>query len=547
MKRFLFLMVIFLNVFDIRAFESAQKMREIIFLWEEGKREEALKSAENSSFSEKEEFSYALYLFSLDLYKRGEISYAKRFVKIALDLNPDMGRGWSALSFFELKRGNIHLFIKYLSKAFNSFLKDFKNQVIFLSVLLKSFFISVLLSFFFLSVLFLLKYLPLVRDDLSRILGDISLKSSKIFSFVLLLIIPAVFFMGWALSAIIWTAFVWSFLKNKEKRLVVVSILLIFLGIIGNKISSSLIEEISRNGLKSKFFTLFDAKKYIEKGELEKAIKILNEVNNQSPNLYSLVTLGNIKLKEGKYDESKGLYEKALMLYPKSNIPYSNLSILFETIGETQYAERYKEKAKALKGKGEGLIWPELNSLYGWKIILKENLNSKNILSPDLFFVFITILIGILINLILKFSPLLYGESRFCLSCGKSINIHFDLKITNPDYCEECYKLFVWKPPELEIVRASKAREIKRKRLKEMNIYRIFNMLVPFSALIRYEKSSMGYIGLTIFVFLLSSAFFLKETEPFSIPFAFVLFSIIFYLISIFIFDKKVREEWKEL
>ncbi len=546
MKRVLFIILISFLTFELSALESTRKVREVIYLWDSGKKEEALKAIEPPFPIEREEFSNALYLFSINLYEKGDKFYTKKFLKKALEVNPELWRGWSFLAFVELKSGNIHLFFKYLPRTFLYFLKEFKNQIIIFSILLKSFFISVLISLFILSIFLLVKYLPLIRDDISNVVGEISFKSGKLLSYLFILILPAILFLGWALASIIFIAFAWSFLITKERRLTIVAILLLIFGIIGNQVSISLIEEIANSGNDSGYLT-FNASKSIENGEFEKGIGILEEINKRKPNLFSLVTLGNIRLKEGKYEESRKLFERALMLYPNSEIPYSNLSILFEKTGEIQYAEKYREKAKALKGRVEELIWPEFSYIEAWKTILKERLNSKSILSSELFFVLGVVFFGVLINFILKLSPRLYGESRFCLSCRKSINFHFDLKITNPDYCEECYRLFVWKPPELEIVRASKSKEIKRKRFKELNIYRIISIFIPYSGLIRYDKPSTAYFGLIIFAFLLSSGFLLKGIEPFSISFTFVLLFIIVYVIGIFIFEKKVREEWKEL
>lgn len=540
--------------FTLSAFDTPQKIREIVFLWESGKKEEALSTIEIPLISEREEFSYALYLFSSNLFKKGEDFYAKKFLKKALEINPDLYIGWSLLSFEELKSGNIHLFFKCIPRTFIAYLKDFKIQVIFFSILLKSLYLSILISLFILSSSLLLKYLPLVRDDLSRVIGNLALRSGKLLSYLVILFLPAFLFLGWALTSIIWIAFVWSFLKNNERKLVIIATLMVILGVIGNNISASLVGEIANfntsennNGQRESIYLLFSAKKDIERGEFEKAINTLYEVNKKNPNLFSLITLGNIRLKEGNYEESKKLYEEALMLFPNSNIPYSNLSILFEKTGETQYAEKYKEKAIALKGKVGELIWPELSNLYAWKYTLKKELSSKNILSSELFFILGICIIGVFLNVILKISSALYGESRFCLSCRKSINIHFDLKITNPDYCEECYRLFIWKPPELEIVRASKSKEIKRKRIKELSIYRVISIFIPYSGLIRYDNPSLGYSGLTLFVFLLSTGFLLRKIDPFAISFTFALLSVIIYIISIFIFEKKVKEEWKEL
>lgn len=553
MRNLGFLALIFCLTFKLAAYESPQKIREIIFLWENGKKEEALKVIEAPSKYEKEEFSYAIYLFSLNLYKKDEGFYAKKFLKKSLEINPKLWRGWSFLSFAELKSGNIHLFFKYLPGTFIAFLKEFKNQVIIFSIFLKSFYISTLVSLFVLSTFLLIKYLPLVRDDISHLIGEISFKSGKFLSYLFIFLLPAILFLGWVLTAIIWAAFVWSFLKNKERRLTVVAILLVFLGIIGNNISTSLMKEIASFNLSGNkslennwIYSSFYAKEIIERGEFETAINILNEINGKNPNLFSLVTLGNIRLKEGKFDESRKLYEKALMLFPNSNIPYSNLSILFKITGEIQSAEKYKQKAKALKEEAEEIIWPEFSAIYAWKSILKERLNSKNILNSDLFFLIGVIFGGVLLNVILKLSPTLYGESRFCLSCRKSINMHYDFKITNPDYCEACYKLFVWKPPELEIVRASKSREIKMKKLKELGIYRIISVFIPYSGLIRYDNAPLAYAGFTFFVFFLSTAILLREIEPFSLPLTFALVSVVVYIISIFTFEKKVEEEWKE-
>ncbi len=554
MRNLGFMLLIFSLAFKLTAYESPQKIREVIFLWENGKKEEALKATETPPQYEKDEFSYAIYLFSLNLYKKGEGSYAKKFLKKSLEINPELWRGWSFLSFAELRSGNIHLFFKYLPKTFISFLKDFKNQVIIFSMLLKSFYISTLASLFVLSTFLLIKYLPLVRDDISYLIGEISFKSGKFLSYLVIFLLPAILFLGWALTAIIWIAFVWSFLKNNERRLAIIAILIVFLGIIGNNISTTLTKEIAdfnllenKNLDKNLIYSSFYAKEIIERGEFEKAINILNEINEKNPNLFSLVTLGNIRLKEGKFDESKKLYEKALMLFPNSNIPYSNLSVLFRITGETQYAEKYRQKAKALKGEAEEIIWPEISSIYVWKSILKERLNSKNILNPDLFLIIGLIFGGVLLNVILKLSPTLYGESRFCLSCRKSINIHYDLKITNPDYCEDCYKLFVWKPPELEIVRASKSREIKMKKLKELGIYRIISLFLPYSGLIRYDNSPLAYSGFSFFAFFLSTAILLREIETFSLPLTSALLSVFIYIISVFTFEKKVEGEWKEL
>ncbi|GEM_PF-3557915 len=554
MRGLVFLALIFSLTFKFPAYESPQKIREVIFLWENGHKAEALKAIETSAKYDKEEFSYAIYLFSLNLYKKGETSYAKKFLKKSLEINPGLWRGWSLLSFAELKSGNVHLFFKYLPRTFIAFLKDFKNQVIIFSILLKSFYISTLCALFVLSAFLLIKYLPLVRDDISHLIGEISFKSRKFLSYLIIFLLPAIFFLGWALTAIIWIAFVWPFLKNKERRVAIIAILIVFLAIIGNNISTSLTKEIAdftlsenKDLAKNWIYYSFYAKEIIERGEFEKAINILNEINERNPNLFSLVTLGNIRLKEGKFEESRKLYEKALMLFPNSNIPYSNLSILFKMTGEIQYAEKYKQKAKALKGESEEIIWPELSSVYAWKSTLKERLNSKNTLSLDLFLIIGVILGGILLNVILKLSPTPYGESRFCLSCRKSINIHYDLKITNPDYCEDCYKLFIWKPPELEIVRASKSREIKMRKLKELGIYRIISIFIPYSGLIRYDNSPIGYLGFTIFAFFLSTAILLKEMEAFSLPLTSALLSVIVYLISIFTFEKKVEGEWKEL
>lgn len=550
MKRIVFFFLFCSIGFTFTTFESPQKIREIFYLWENGKKEEALKILD-SKVIEREDFANAIFIFSIHLYKNGEKLYARKFLKKALEINPDLWRGWSLLSFIELKRGNIHLFFKYLPKCISSFLKDFSNQVLILSILLKAFYIAVLISFFILSLSFFIKYLPLIRDDLSRLIGEIAYKSGKFMSYFLILLLPTLLFLGWALTAIFLIAFVWSFLKNKERRVVVVALIAVVIGVLFNNFSSSLFEEINKyissqnSDGKNGIFSVFLVKKSIERGELEKAINTLEEINQKNPNLFSLTTLGNIRLKEGNYEESRKLYEKALMLYPNSNIPYSNLSILFERTGEINYAEKYRNKAKALKSKAEELIWPEINFAYVWELMLKEK--SKNIFSSELLFIFGFVLLGFLINVILKLSPALYGKSRFCLSCGKSINIHFDLKITNPDYCEECYRLFVWKPPELEIVRASKSKEIKKRKLKELNIYRIASFLIPCSGLIRYDKAPVGYLILTLFLFFLSSGLLLKKIEPFSLSFTLAFISIIIYIISIFIFEKKVRETWKEL
>ncbi|MGQ9619031.1 MAG: tetratricopeptide repeat protein, partial [Candidatus Aminicenantia bacterium] len=478
--------------------------------------------------------------------------YARIFLKQALELNPDFSRGWASLSFLELKRGNIFLFFRYLPKTWISFLKDYKNQVIFSSVVLKSFYIAGLISLFVLSIFLLIKYLPLIKDDLSRIIGEIALKSNGFLSVLAILLLPAILFLGWGLSSIIFIAFAWAYFSKKERRLAVIAVLIVSSGVIANQISKSFMAEVANfNNRKETgnkgVFILFAAQDCIERGDFNSAIKMLEDTNKNNPNLFSLINLGNIKVKAGEYEEGKKLYEKALMLYPNSNIPYSNLSILFDLLGEKNYAEKYKEKAINLKGNVNELKWINLSPALAWKWLLQKNIDFNRLLTSEMLFIFGACFIGVLLNIILKATPELYGESRFCLSCGKSINIHYDMKITNPDYCEECYRLFVWKPPELEIVRASKSREIKRKKIKEIGYYRILSILFPYSGLIKYNSPFLGYLGFEIFSFLLSIALLTKEMGYHILAFTFVLICIIVYIFSLFIYEKKVAEEWKEL
>jgi len=78
MRNLIFLALIFSLTLKLPAYESSQKIREVIFLWENGHKEEALQAIETSATYDKEEFSYAIYLFSLNLYKKGDNSYAKK-------------------------------------------------------------------------------------------------------------------------------------------------------------------------------------------------------------------------------------------------------------------------------------------------------------------------------------------------------------------------------------------------------------------------------------------------------------------------------------
>ncbi len=121
------------------------------------------------------------------------------------------------------------------------------------------------------------------------------------------------------------------------------------------------------------------------------------------------------------------------------------------------------------------------------------------------------------------------------------------MKITNPDYCEDCYRLFVWKPPELELVRASKSREIKANLWKEMLYYRGISLLLPYSGLFRYDYPLPAFGGLAIFALLISMLVFSKKMGYFAWTFTFLLLATVVYIISIIIFEIKVARQWKEL
>ncbi len=549
MKRISLYFIFAFLFIPLSAYETQHGFREILYLWENGNKEEALQKID--SLPKDNELSTAIYIFSVSLFQKGETLYAKKFLEKALEINPDFEKGWDFLSFMELRKGNVHLFFKNLPRTCIAFFKNFKNQVIFAYFLLKSLWIAILISFFLGAVFLLIKYIPLIIADLSRIFGGLSDKSGGTIGYLLIFLLPSLLYLGWGLASIIWIAFVWSYLQNKERRIVLLAFLVFIAGVIGNNIAGIIFPEIVSSDILSKkgkgLSLLFSADENLRNGYFNEAIKTLEEINKEKPNLYSLITLGNIRLKEGKYEESRKLYEKALMLYPNSSVPYVNLSILFSILGENSYAEKYKTKAVALKGEVRELIWPNLNSAFAWKWLVREYLKSVNILSTDIFLLLVVCFIAISINLILRNSPILYGKSRFCLSCRKSINIYFDMKITNPDYCEDCYRLFVWKPPELELVRASKSREIKANLWKEMLYYRGISLLLPYSGLFRYDYPLPAFGGLAIFALLISMLFFAKKMGYFAWTLTFLLLAIVVYIISIIIFEIKVTRQWKEL
>lgn len=85
---------------------------------------------------------------------------------------------------------------------------------------------------------------------------------------------------------------------------------------------------------------------YYERGDVEKAISLIDEAIEINPNVYSPYNImGNILKDKREYDAAEVFYNIALRINPENPILYNNLGVLNVLKGAYVTAESYFNKA----------------------------------------------------------------------------------------------------------------------------------------------------------------------------------------------------------
>jgi len=198
---------------------------------------------------------------------------------------------------------------------------------------------AILMTFIIFGIIILIKYIPLyfydIRKNLSNEISKILINSLKIF----ILLIPFLIRLNILWAIIFWNILLWGFISGKERKLIVIFlILLVYIPFVLRSSSAFLSTEHSEVilGIHQANYEGYDG--FIEK-------KLKNWISTHPEDSDVLFSLGLIEKRQGHYSQAEEFYKKAIQYNPQMDEAYSNLGNIYLIQKLTDTAISCYEKA----------------------------------------------------------------------------------------------------------------------------------------------------------------------------------------------------------
>ncbi len=482
----------------------------------------------------------------LDYLDKGNLEYAINSLKAATELDPysSLAHYYLAKVYLMQSKGN---FFKYVFYSFKGLIAPFRHYKYFYipqTQLIKLIFISLSLSIAIFIFIAFINYQPLLRHDLEEIL------SPKIGSFWgkftpwIIILLPLLITLGIFWILLYWVVISWVYLLKREKVLVSLFLLFIFISFpllmlnkaLLNTVKSSTISVIQTSLANvHDFETIDELKKIINKnpfdsdskfllasqlkkaGYMEEAFEYYNYIIKTDSNFHKAYNnKANIYFSFGEFRLAVENYKKAISINPKEAIYHYNLSLAYSEM--LQYENAYEAMNKAeqidkqlvlnLRKQSKTSAVPvelekrvlkrklnnELKQLL-WQTI-SENTTMK--LNPIIaLFINPSSLAALVVFIIIIILSYYYKEKRlaqFCDRCGKAFCYRCRIGFSPSRSCSQCEHIFIKQDGLLPEVKKAKISQIKNYQLRKKVQKWFFTLISPGTGSQLEHQAITGYI-----------------------------------------------------
>ncbi len=421
-------------------------------------------------------------------------------------------------------------------------LSNLFSTIQFLIDSLNIFFLMNFLMIVVLSIILFLKYRLLFIHDLKEnFSGKFSEKSIELIAYGVL-ILPFIFFIGWAWAFILWLMLFSKFGSKFEKFIVIMLILIAMLWVPFNKFSEevlkicikpiyrlyhrALFEPIYPGTLKSlenyvlqnpgdKRTMLVLANLWKRNGQLDKAISLYNNIIKLEPNAIALNNLANTYYQLDVPDNAIQYYIQALNYAPEDATIYYNYSLAVRAkfnFGKAEELMRkaieldqnlilnYERRATNKKGVVDFIMTPkELFSL-----IYKETPFYNNPMKIILLFLNSSTIIILCLWIFLWMQKRKLFLARKCASCGIAYCKKCQAIEKKFNYCSQCLHLFIKKDGISQASKIEKLNFIEKEKKKNYAFSYLMTIFVPGSGSLYIGSIKLGILSIVIWAFLIS-------------------------------------------
>jgi len=502
------------------------------------------------------EYSKTLTNIGYEQIKKRFYDYAFQIFFYAKEFDPANKEAYIGIAYSLIKKDVLNLgkALYFLLLSLKGRLGNLFSTIQFLIDSLNIIFLMNFLIIVVLAIIFFLKYRLLFLHDLKETLsGKFSDKSIELIAYGVL-IIPFIFFIGWAWVFILWLILFCKYGSKFEKFIVVMLIFIEILWLPFNKFS----EEILKNCIKPIYRlyhkalfeptypgTLKSIENYVlqnpndtrtmlvlanlwkRNGQLDKAISLYNNIIKLEPNAIAFNNLANTYYQLDEPDNAIQYYTQALNYAPADATIYYNYSLAVRAkfnFGKAEELMRkaieldqnlilnYERRAINKKGVVDFLMTPkELFSL-----IYKDTSFYDNPFRIILLFFNSNTFIILGLWILLRMQKRKLFLARKCSSCGIAYCKKCQAIEKKFNYCSQCLHLFIKKDGISQASKIEKLNFIEKEKKKDYAFSYLMTIFVPGTGSLYIGSIKLGILSIMIWAFLVS--LMLKNTwtiEPY--------------------------------
>ncbi len=413
---------------------------------------------------------------------------------------------------------------------FSEISRNFEAKFLITGFLSSSIFLSSVFIFFITAFFLFIKNFKLASNDIF-IDHNGDLDKIKIILVAVLLFWPAFILSGWITYPFLMSGFIWIYLGNREKRLLLIQIIIIivcsFMLSFRNYLYEGSGEETFKTAKNLIYDKLYDKSEYsrfdndlkvlqafayFKNGYLEKSLDILISTSENYRNIFKFNLMGNIYFRSDNFDVSLKYLKSALEVNERDETALYNFAVLLTELKNpnvfASYAKRYTALNNLKDTIGE-LRDPVINRNYLWNRLInrseegisKIKLFGKIILEffklPVLYFSIIFFLYLYSVKLFFKNA----GKSVYCIKCDKIIPRSGSDK--SKYYCDQCYELFQLKDVVFMEAKVAREAELKKKKTTAKIKFYFLSLFLPGFVLLLRKKGILYTILSFFFYFML--------------------------------------------
>jgi tetratricopeptide (TPR) repeat protein len=482
----------------------------------------------------------------LDYLDKGNLEYAINSLKAATQMDPysSSAQYYLAKAYITQSKGNFFKYVFYSFKGLIAPFRHYKYFYIAQTQLIKLIFISLSLSIALFIFITFINYQSLLRHDLEEILSPKIGSLWGKFTPWIIILLPLLITLGIFWILLYWVVISWVYLLKREKALVSLFLLFIFISFpllmlnkaLLNTVKSSTISVIQTSLANVHDFEAIDElKKIINKnpfdsdskfllasqlkkaGYMEEAFDYYNYIIKTDSNFHKAYNnKANIYFSFGEYRLAVENYKKAISINPKEAIYHYNLSLAYSEM--LQYENAYEAMNKAeqidkqlvlnLRKQSKTSAIPAVLE----KRVLKRKLNnelkrllwqtiSENTtmkLNPIIaLFINPLSLAALVVFIIIITLGHYYKEKRlaqFCDRCGKAFCYRCRIGFSPSRSCSQCEHIFIKQDGLLPEVKKAKISQIKNYQLRKKIQKWLFTLILPGTGSQLEHQVISGYI-----------------------------------------------------